>query len=196
MSKASPNQGARRMQSVSLRRSSDCRQRSASQPCARSPPSARSRFLTVAASVRGRVETVLRGRGGRRAHRSPLLLPGVIQQRAVGARRFSPPFRALVVHFCSIWPSVGALRWLSVACALGAVACGYALGRELTGDLAGPLAAWIVATSALLHVYGTFGRVSFAARTRRVGGLNMLLLVWALDPPKRACASRLPRPSA
>ena len=96
--------------------------------------------------------------------------------------RGGSPLHFVLAHFVlSVWPSVGALRWLSVVCALGAVACGYALGRELAGDLAGAVAAWIVATSALLHVYGTFGRMY--SLLALVGGLNMLLFVRALERP-------------
>ena len=96
--------------------------------------------------------------------------------------RGGSPLHFVLAHFVlSAWPSVGALRWLSVVCALGVVACAYALGRELAGDLAGAVAAWIVATSALLHVYGTFGRMY--SLLALVGGLNMLLFVRALERP-------------
>ena len=96
--------------------------------------------------------------------------------------RGGSPLHFVLAHFVlSVWPTVGALRWLSVACALGAVACAYALGRELAGDLAGAVAAWIVATSALLHVYGTFGRMY--SLLALVGGLNMLLFLRALERP-------------
>ncbi|HST14566.1 MAG TPA: glycosyltransferase family 39 protein [Gaiellaceae bacterium] len=96
--------------------------------------------------------------------------------------RGGSPLHFVLAHFVlSVWPTVGALRWLSVACALGAVVCAYALGRELAGDLAGAVAAWIVATSALLNVYGTFGRMY--SLLALVGGLNMLLFLRALERP-------------
>jgi len=96
--------------------------------------------------------------------------------------RGGSPLHFVLAHFVlSEWPSVGALRWLSVVCALGVVACAYALGRELAGDLAGAVAAWIAATSALLHVYGTFGRMY--SLLALVGGLNMLLFLRALERP-------------
>jgi len=102
--------------------------------------------------------------------------------------RGGSPLHFVLAHFVlSVWPSVGALRWLSVVCALGAVACGYALGRELAGDLAGAVAAWIVATSALLHVYGTFGRMY--SLLALVGGLNMLLFVRSLERPTQVRVS-------
>lgn len=107
-------------------------------------------------------------------------LPEVIH--TVLWERGGSPLHFVLAHVVlSVWPSVGALRWLSVACALGAVACAYALGRELAGDLAGAVAAWIVATSALLHVYGTFGRMY--SLLALVGGLNMLLFLRALERP-------------
>jgi hypothetical protein len=107
-------------------------------------------------------------------------LPEVIH--TVLWERGGSPLHFVLAHVVlSVWPSVGALRWLSVACALGAVACAYALGRELAGDLAGAVAAWIVATSALLHVYGTVGRMY--SLLALVGGLNMLLFLRALERP-------------
>ena len=107
-------------------------------------------------------------------------LPEVIH--TVLWERGGSPLHFVLAHFVlSAWPSAGALRWLSVACALGVVVCAYALARELAGDLAGAVAAWIVATSALLHVYGTFGRMY--SLLALVGGLNMLLFLRALERP-------------
>lgn len=107
-------------------------------------------------------------------------LPEVIH--TVLWERGGSPLHFVLAHMVlSAWPSADALRWLSVACALGAVACAYALGRELAGDLAGAVAAWIVATSALLHVYGTFGRMY--SLLALVGGVNMLMFLRALERP-------------
>jgi hypothetical protein len=113
-------------------------------------------------------------------------LPEVIH--TVLWERGGSPLHFVLAHFVlSVWPSAGALRWLSVVCALGAVACAYALGRELAGDLAGAVAAWIVATSPLLHVYGTFGRMY--SLLALVGGLNMLLFLRALERPDQVRVS-------
>jgi hypothetical protein len=113
-------------------------------------------------------------------------LPEVIH--TVLWERGGSPLHFVLAHFVlSVWPSVGGLRWLSVACALGVVVCAYGLGRELVGDLAGAVAAWIVATSALLHVYGTFGRMY--SLLALVGGLNMLLYLRALDRPTQVRVS-------
>jgi hypothetical protein len=107
-------------------------------------------------------------------------LPEVIH--TVLWERGGSPLHFVLAHFVlTMSPSAGSLRWLSVVCALGAVVCAYALGRELAGDLAGAVAAWIVATSALLHVYGTFGRMY--SLLALVGGLNMLLFLRALERP-------------
>jgi hypothetical protein len=107
-------------------------------------------------------------------------LPEVIH--TVLWERGGSPLHFVLAHLVlSVWPSAEALRWLSVACALGVVVCAYALGRELAGDLAGAVAAWVVATSALLHVYGTFGRMY--SLLALVGGLNMLCFLRALERP-------------
>jgi Dolichyl-phosphate-mannose-protein mannosyltransferase len=52
-----------------------------------------------------------------------------------------------------------ALRWLSVAFALATVPLCYDLARRLAGPIAGATAAALAATSQLLLVYGTFGRM-------------------------------------
>ena len=107
-------------------------------------------------------------------------LPEVIH--TVLWERGGSPLHFVLAHFVfSVWPSIGALRWLSVICALGVVVCAYALGRQFAGDLAGVVAAWIAATSALLHVYGTFGRMY--SLLALVGGLNLLLFQRALERP-------------
>jgi hypothetical protein len=107
-------------------------------------------------------------------------LPEVIH--TVLWERGGSPLHFVLAHVVlSVWPSIGALRWLSVVCALGVVVCAYALARELAGTFAGVVAAWIAATSALLHVYGTFGRMY--SLLALLGGLNMLLFLRALERP-------------
>jgi hypothetical protein len=113
-------------------------------------------------------------------------LPDVVH--TVLWERGGSPLHFVLAHFVlAIWPSVAALRWLSVVCALGVVVCAYALGRELAGELAGVVAAWIAATSALLHVYGTFGRMY--SLLALVGGVNMLLFLRALERPSQVRVS-------
>lgn len=59
----------------------------------------------------------------------------------------------------AVEPSAAALRWLSVALALAAIPCCYDLGRRLDGAAAGITAAAVVASSEMLGVYGSFGRM-------------------------------------
>jgi hypothetical protein len=51
------------------------------------------------------------------------------------------------------------LRWLSVAAALASVPVCFDLGRRLGGPPAGAVAAVLVATSTVLSIYGSFGRM-------------------------------------
>ncbi|HEX5448880.1 MAG TPA: glycosyltransferase family 39 protein [Gaiellaceae bacterium] len=76
-----------------------------------------------------------------------------------------------------------ALRWLSVVCALATVVCTYMLATELAGKTAGVAAAWIVAASSLLRVYGTFGRMY--SLLAFVGSLNLLLFLRVLRQPSK-----------
>ena len=56
-------------------------------------------------------------------------------------------------------PSPAALRWLSVVFALAAVPLCYDLGRRLDGATAGAVSALTAASSQLLGIYGSFGRM-------------------------------------
>ena len=51
------------------------------------------------------------------------------------------------------------LRWLSVAAALACVPVCFDLGRRLAGPPAGAVAAILAATSTVLSIYGSFGRM-------------------------------------
>jgi hypothetical protein len=79
-----------------------------------------------------------------------------------------------------------ALRWLSVLLALATVPLCYDLTRRLAGPIAGATAAALAATSQLLLVYGTFGRMyslfAFAS------ALAIDLFVRALDDVSRRTA--------
>lgn len=104
--------------------------------------------------------------------------------RTVVWDRGGAPLHFLLAHFAfAIDPTAVSLRWLSVLCALATVAVAYALGRQLAGDVAGVTAAWVVAASSLLRVYGTFGRMY--SLLALLGGLNMLLFLRALERPTR-----------
>jgi hypothetical protein len=74
--------------------------------------------------------------------------------------RGGAPLHFLLTHFAlAVEPSIVALRAVSVLFALGAIVFCYDLGRRLGGRLAGAVAALVVATSELLGIYGSFGRM-------------------------------------
>src|SRR5438034_6456231 len=75
------------------------------------------------------------------------------------------------------------LRWLSLVFALATIPLCYDLARRLAGQFAGLTAAALAATSQLLTVYATFGRMySLFACT---SALALDLFVRALDRPSR-----------
>jgi hypothetical protein len=85
-------------------------------------------------------------------------LPDVVA--TVMGDRGGAPLHFLLAHVAlGVEPSVVALRAISVLFALAAVVLCYDLGRRLGGRLAGVMAALIVATSELLGIYGSFGRM-------------------------------------
>jgi hypothetical protein len=74
--------------------------------------------------------------------------------------RGGAPLHFVLAHVAlSIDGSPDALRWLSVVFAVATVPLCYDLARRLAGPLAGLTAAALAATSQLLAVYGTFGRM-------------------------------------
>jgi hypothetical protein len=94
--------------------------------------------------------------------------------------RGGAPAHFVLVHLAFLFhSSVDVLRWLSVLCAAATVAVTYDLARRLHGRLAGVGAAVVVATSPLLGVYGSFGRMY--ALFALAGALAADLLVRALE---------------
>jgi hypothetical protein len=79
------------------------------------------------------------------------------------------------------------LRWLSVAAALASVPVCFDLGRRLGGPPAGAVAALLVATSTVLSIYGSFGRMY---------ALLVLAGAVAADLFVRALQVRTPRAAA
>lgn len=77
----------------------------------------------------------------------------------VGDRGGAPAHFVLAHAAFAVSASADTLRWVSVLCAVAAVPISYDLGRRLHGQLAGTVAAVVVATSPLLSVYGSFGRM-------------------------------------
>ena len=74
--------------------------------------------------------------------------------------RGGAPLHFVLAHLAlSIHDSPEVLRWLSVVFALATVPLCYDLARRLAGPLAALSAATLAATSQLLAVYGTFGRM-------------------------------------
>ncbi len=74
--------------------------------------------------------------------------------------RGGAPLHFVLAHIAlALDPSADALRWLSVVFALATVPLCYDLARRLAGPFAGLMAATLAATSQLLTVYGTFGRM-------------------------------------
>jgi hypothetical protein len=93
--------------------------------------------------------------------------------------RGGAPLHFLLVHsVLAVDSSADALRWLSVAFAVGALITCFELGRELAGPVAGTAAAIAGATSGLLAIYGTVARMY--ALFAFIGGLAALLFVRAL----------------
>jgi len=82
------------------------------------------------------------------------LLDVVLQDRGGAPLHFAFAHVAL-----SLDASTESLRWLSVVFALATVPVCYDLGRRLGGRTAGVVAAIITATSSMLAVYGTIGRM-------------------------------------
>jgi hypothetical protein len=74
--------------------------------------------------------------------------------------RGGAPLHFLLAHVAlAIDTTPESLRWLSLVFALATVPLCYDLTRRLAGRSAGLIAAALVATSQLLLVYGTFGRM-------------------------------------
>ena len=119
---------------------------------------------------------------------------GLISARPLGEMlhtvvldRGGAPLHFLLAHAAlSIDTTPEALRWVSVVFALATVPLCYDLVRRIDGRTAGLVAAALAATSQLLLVYGTFGRMyslfAFAS------ALSADAFVWALAKPRRKTA--------
>ncbi len=84
---------------------------------------------------------------------------GEVLTATLGDQGFAP-LHYVLVHTAFVFDaSSTSLRWLSVILALGAVGLCFDLGRRLGGPVAGITAALLVASSQLLGVYGTVGRM-------------------------------------
>lgn len=120
---------------------------------------------------------------------------GLISSRPLGdllhtvvLDRGGAPLHFLLAHTAlAIDPTPEAVRWVSVLFALATVPLCYDLARRIAGRGAGLVAAGLAATSQLLLIYGTFGRMyslfAFAS------ALAADLFVRALDRPSRRTAA-------
>ncbi|HZB24208.1 MAG TPA: glycosyltransferase family 39 protein [Gaiellaceae bacterium] len=136
----------------------------------RRPQTALVESVAAAAAV-GASVLVLLARLVRDVGREPLFVDEVVTAmtatRPVGEMlgivvldRGGAPGHFVLAHVAFlVHASAGVLRWLSIACAIGALLLAYDLGRRLHSRLAGVGAAVVVATSPLVGVYGTFGRM-------------------------------------
>src|SRR6266540_3080872 len=144
-------------------------------------------FLVPAAIALG----LLLVRLARDVHGKPLVedeaVAGLIGARPLGELlgtvvwdRGGAPLHFLLVHVVLAFDSsADALRWLSVALAIGAVLTCFELARRLAGPVAGTAASIAAATSGLLTIYGGIARMY--ALFALVGGLAALLFVRALE---------------
>ena len=119
---------------------------------------------------------------------------GLISSRPLGdllhtvvLDRGGAPLHFLLAHTAlAIDPTPEAVRWVSVLFALATVPLCYDLTRRVAGRSAGLVAVGLAATSQLLLIYGTFGRMyslfAFAS------ALAADLFVRALDQPTRRTA--------
>jgi hypothetical protein len=149
--------------------------------------------LAVAGAVTFLFMRLLPDVGGRPLHEDEAVA-GLISARPLGEvlntvllDRGGAPLHFLLAHVTlGIDSSPEALRWLSIVFALATIPLCYDLARRLSGALAGLTAAGLAATSQLLTVYGTFGRMyslfAFA------GALSADLFVRALESRDRSTA--------
>jgi hypothetical protein len=99
--------------------------------------------------------------------------------------RGGAPLHFVLAHFAlAVDGSPRTLRWLSLVFALATIPLCYDLARRLAGRFAGLTAAMLTATSQLLGIYATFGRMyslfAFAS------ALALDLFVRAVNRPTRA----------
>jgi len=116
---------------------------------------------------------------------------GLIASRPIGdvvhtvlLDRGGAPLHFVLAHFAlAVDGSATTLRWLSLVFALATVPLCYDLARRLAGPFAGVTAAALTATSQLLGIYATFGRMyslfAFAS------ALALDLFVRAVNRPTR-----------
>jgi Dolichyl-phosphate-mannose-protein mannosyltransferase len=146
--------------------------------------------LAVAASAAFLVATALPDVEGRPWHEDEAVA-GLISARPLGdvlhtvlLDRGGAPLHFVLAHFAlAVDGSPETLRWLSLVFAVATIPLCYDLARRLAGQFAGLTAAALAATSQLLTIYATFGRMySLFAFT---SALALDLFVRGVDRPTR-----------
>jgi Dolichyl-phosphate-mannose-protein mannosyltransferase len=150
--------------------------------------------LALAAAMGLLLARVLPDIGGKPWHEDEAVA-GLISARPLGdvlhtvvLDRGGAPLHFLFAHAAfAVDGSPQSLRWLSLAFALATIPLCYDLARRLAGRFAGMTAAALAATSQLLTVYATFGRMYslFAFSS----ALALDLFVRALERPTRGTLS-------
>jgi hypothetical protein len=122
--------------------------------------------LALSASLAYLFATALPDISGKPWHEDEAVA-GLISAQPLGAvlhtvllDRGGAPLHFVLAHLAlSVDGSATTLRWLSLVFALGTIPLCYDLARRLAGQFAGLTAAALAATSQLLGVYATFGRM-------------------------------------
>ena len=146
--------------------------------------------LALAASLAYFLASAVPDIGGKSWHEDEAVA-GLISAQPLGdvlhtvlLDRGGAPLHFVLAHIAfAVDGSPTTLRWLSLVFALATIPVCYDLARRLAGQFAGLTAAALAATSQLLAIYGTFGRMySLFAFT---SALALDLFVRAVDRPTR-----------
>lgn len=86
-------------------------------------------------------------------------------------------------------PSPDALRWLSIVFAVATIPLCFDIGRRLGGLTAGTVAAVVAATSSMLAVYGTVGRMYALFAFASALAVDLLLVALERRTPRSAFAA-------
>jgi hypothetical protein len=150
--------------------------------------------LAVTAAIGSLLVRVLPDIAGKPWHEDEAVA-GLISARPLGEAihtvlldRGGAPLHFVLAHAAfAVDGSPRTLRWLSLVFALATIPLCYDLARRVAGQFAGLTAAALAATSQLLTVYATFGRMyslfTFAS------ALSLDLFVRAVDRPSRGTLS-------
>ena len=165
------------------------RERLAPSPMLARVAARRSLLLGAAVTVAG--AAFLRNELGRRIWEAPVYVdevitgsiaagpPSHIVEHVMWERGGAPLHYLLAYVALDVEPSIAGIRWPSVFLAVATIAVCYDLGRRLGGEVAGATAAIVAATSSLLTVYASMGRMY--ALFALTAAVSFDLFVRALD---------------